>query len=141
MDVRLEGEGHDGLEHGDQHERPCPLCIWDIHSGCATSLGRELSGEAFAVVVAPGLGVELGRRLLEGRRVLEGWLVVLVGVVVLIEWLTSQEGCAGLVVRNFGRMSSREGRLKREDIEWRDDGRGRDCWWCSPTTGGESEGT
>lgn len=54
------------------------------------------------MVITPGLGVELGlvRGLVTGR-----------GGEVAIQGLTSQEGCSGLVVRNFGRSDSRGQRL------------------------------
>jgi hypothetical protein len=35
-------------------------------------------------------------------------LVAVVGLVVAIQRLASEEGCSGLVVRNFGRENSRE---------------------------------
>lgn len=41
---------------------------------------------------------------------------VVVGAEVQIDGLASKEGCAGLVVRNFGRESSRDGRLAWERI-------------------------
>jgi len=88
--IRFEGEGDDGLGDGRYHKGPCPLGVWDVHSALATDYGRELCGEAFAVMVSARLG-----------------LVRLWWVVAAIKRLASEEGCSCLVVRNFGGMSSR----------------------------------
>lgn len=73
---------------------------------------REGGGEALTVVVATR------RRAVGDVRGALGLVcgVVIVGAEVQIAGLASQEGCACLVVRNFGRKSSREGRLEWEWI-------------------------
>jgi hypothetical protein len=58
--------------------------------------------------------VSAGRRS-EGR--LAGCVLVVVGGVVAVERLTSQEGCARLVVSNFGEGVSRGLRLEHGDIK------------------------
>lgn len=47
----------------------------------------------------------------------EGRLAVCVGSVVAVEWLASQEGCARLVVSNFGEGVSRVQRLGNGNIK------------------------
>lgn len=108
--IRLEGQGNDGLDNGREHKSPCPPGVGNVHSDFATGLWWEGGGEAFAVVVSSGLDPvgNLGGGL-EGRLV--GGVVVLEVVEAAIEGLSSQKGCARLVVRNFGKNGSREGRL------------------------------
>lgn len=55
----------------------------------------------------------------DGEGWLMGWRVagVCVGSVVAVEWLASQEGCARLVVSNFGEGVSRVQRLGYGDIK------------------------
>lgn len=106
MDLRLEGQGDGDLDDGCHHERPCPPAVGDVHPGCAADGFWERGREAFAVVVASRLRA-VGNVRRGALRVVRG--AVVVRVVVLIERSTSQEGCARLVVRNFGRVSAARG--------------------------------
>lgn len=101
-DARFEGEGNDGLAYGRNEEGPCPLCVWYIHFARTTGRRGKLSGETLAMVISAGL--RLVRLLLAVGRVVVG----LVGIVA-VQRLASEEGCSGLVVRNFGRMSAATG--------------------------------
>lgn len=112
IDVRLEGQRDDGLANGGEHKGPRPPGVGDVHPGRASHRRGQGGGKAFAVVVAPRAGVEGGLLLLE--RGLVGR--VCVGREGAIEGLTSQEGCSGLVGRNFGRGQPREA-AEAGDIE------------------------
>jgi hypothetical protein len=106
-DIRFESQRDDGLDDGREHERPCPPAVGDVHPGCATDGLGECGGEAFAVVVTSR------RRTVGDVRLGVLGLISRVGgvvwVVVQIDGLTSQEGCARLVVRNFGRVAAAKG--------------------------------
>lgn len=93
--VRFEDEGNDGLGGGGRKKGPGPLGVGDVHSALLPRDGRELGREAFAVVVAAWLDGRVGLMRLWGI------------VVVMVQWLASEEGCACLVVRNFGGRRSR----------------------------------
>jgi hypothetical protein len=103
--VRFKGKSDDGLQNGREHEGPRPSAVGYVHPGCATDCGWQRGGEALAVVVSSRLRAvgDVRRRALRlvGR--------VCVGSVVPVEGLSSQEGCARLVVRNFGRMAAAMG--------------------------------
>ena len=103
-DVRLEGKGDTGLENGGYHECPSPPAVRHVHPGSAADSWRQGGGEALAVVISSGRRVGGMRRRALGlvRR-------VGVGSEVSVEWLSSQEGCARLVMRNFGRVAAAEG--------------------------------
>jgi hypothetical protein len=104
--VRLQGKSDDGLGNGRQHEGPCPPAVREIHPRCAAHLRWEGGGEALTVVVSSGLRA-VGERWLRHLGRIGGGVAV--GSVVAIEGLTSQEGCARLVVRNFGSMAAAMG--------------------------------
>jgi hypothetical protein len=71
------------------------------------------------MVVSTGLCVDWG--------VCVWRLVAVVGLVVAIQRLASEEGCPGLVVRNFGRENSREKAAEEERVK--EIGRwGGACW-------------
>lgn len=106
--VRLERQGDDGLQYGDEHKGPCPFGVGDVHPGRAADGWWQGGGEAFALVVSARRG---------GKGRLAGWVVVGVGSKVAVERLTSQEGCARLVARNFGKGVSRRWRLGHGDIK------------------------
>lgn len=92
-DVGFKDEGDDGLGDGRAEEGPGPPGVGYVHSALSTGNGWELGGEAFAMVVAACLGL-VGRGL--------GGMVE-----VAVQWLASEEGCASLVMRNFGGRRSR----------------------------------
>lgn len=101
MNARFEGEGNDHLGDGGDHERPRPFGIWDIHSGVSSNgIRRELCREALAVVISTRLGFEGLRSV--------GLVAILLGRILPIQRLASEEGCSRLVWGNFGRMDSRE---------------------------------
>ena len=66
------------------------------------------------MVVSTGLCVDWG--------VCVWRLVAVVGLVVAIQRLASEEGCPGLVVRNFGRENSREKAAEEDGLKRSGDG-------------------
>jgi hypothetical protein len=111
-DVRFQDKSDGGLADGRQHKGPCPGAVRKIHPGCAANGRRQSGGEALTVVVTSRLRA-VGLRWL---RHLGRIGSVVVGSVVAVEGLSSQKGCARLVVRNFGRVAAAMGGW-RVDIE------------------------
>lgn len=120
-DIRFESEGDYGLCDDSEQECPCPFCVGDVHAGTSSSrLRGEVSGEAFAVVVSAGGGVDAG-----------GLVVVGVGLrgEGAVHRLASEEGCACFVVRNFGDGDSRREAAETGGLRGRESRCGGRGWW------------